>query len=159
MRDRGLFSGIDGTVRVIASRDGQNWDSVALLQRAGVDLRDPKLASFRGKLLWYFAAVPVALLTDKAYSARQRKLIDPAQATPSANIRPGGELIPESKDTTHFSVADDRGGRLARGNGDLRRARRLPRRAWCWPTFCCPTETHCDWRPAEMPGPGSRWRA
>jgi len=35
--------GADGTIRVITSRDGRNWQSAALLAEAGVDLRDPKI--------------------------------------------------------------------------------------------------------------------
>ena len=60
-----------------------------------------------------FADVPVAQLIDKAYAARQRKLIDPARATPSATIRPGQVMLPESKDTTHYSVADDKGNMVS----------------------------------------------
>jgi hypothetical protein len=36
--------GTNGTIRVIASRDGENWQSVQLLSEGGVDLRDPKLS-------------------------------------------------------------------------------------------------------------------
>lgn len=36
--------GLDGKIRVIASNDGQNWESVALLAEDEVDLRDPKLS-------------------------------------------------------------------------------------------------------------------
>jgi hypothetical protein len=36
--------GTNGTIRVVASRDRQNWRSVALLREDGVDLRDPKLS-------------------------------------------------------------------------------------------------------------------
>lgn len=36
--------GLDGVVRVIRSRDAANWQSVARLDEAGVDLRDPKLS-------------------------------------------------------------------------------------------------------------------
>jgi len=36
--------GVNGSVRVIASDDGQNWYSVAHLFRENVDLRDPKLS-------------------------------------------------------------------------------------------------------------------
>jgi gamma-glutamyltranspeptidase/glutathione hydrolase len=60
-----------------------------------------------------FAEVPVAKLIDKAYAARQRKLIDPATATPSATIKPGQVMLPESKDTTHYSVADDKGNMVS----------------------------------------------
>lgn len=35
--------GIDGTIRVLGSDDGQSWSSLALLEETGVDLRDPKL--------------------------------------------------------------------------------------------------------------------
>jgi hypothetical protein len=40
----GHVPGLNGTVRVLASRDGQNWRSIALLDEAYVDLRDPKLS-------------------------------------------------------------------------------------------------------------------
>jgi hypothetical protein len=36
--------GTNGTIRIIASDDGQNWRSVALLAEEHVDLRDPKLS-------------------------------------------------------------------------------------------------------------------
>ncbi len=53
-----------------------------------------------------FVAVPVAQLTDKAYAARQRHLIDSKRATPSVDIAPGRLLDGESTETTHYSVAD-----------------------------------------------------
>ena len=33
-----------GTIRVIRSQDGERWESVALLEKAGYDLRDPKIS-------------------------------------------------------------------------------------------------------------------
>jgi hypothetical protein len=36
--------GADGRIRVLASADGREWESVALLEEKGVDLRDPKLS-------------------------------------------------------------------------------------------------------------------
>jgi hypothetical protein len=36
--------GDDGKIRLIASDDGENWESVVLLTENGVDLRDPKLS-------------------------------------------------------------------------------------------------------------------
>ncbi|MFO7553390.1 MAG: gamma-glutamyltransferase [Haliea sp.] len=53
-----------------------------------------------------FEPVPVAKLIDKDYAARQRTLIDPARATPSAMVAPGRMLVDESHDTTHYTVAD-----------------------------------------------------
>ncbi len=36
--------GGDGKIRIIVSKDGDNWESAALFERQGVDLRDPKLS-------------------------------------------------------------------------------------------------------------------
>jgi hypothetical protein len=36
--------GIDGKIRVIKSADGNNWESVALLEKSTVDLRDPQIS-------------------------------------------------------------------------------------------------------------------
>ena len=60
-----------------------------------------------------FAPVPVAELTDKAYAARQRKMIDPGKATPSTTIAPGSALLRESMDTTHYSIADNKGNMVS----------------------------------------------
>jgi gamma-glutamyltranspeptidase/glutathione hydrolase len=56
-----------------------------------------------------FVEVPVAELTDKAYAARQRLLIDSSRATPAAEIAPGRKLRAASTDTTHYTVADRHG--------------------------------------------------
>ena len=56
-----------------------------------------------------FVDVPVAQLIDPAYAARLRTLIDPNKATPSEQIEPGRKLLPESPDTTHYTVADGQG--------------------------------------------------
>jgi gamma-glutamyltranspeptidase / glutathione hydrolase len=60
-----------------------------------------------------FVEVPVAQLTAKAYNARQRQLIDPGKATPSAAIAPGAQLHRESHDTTHYTVADGDGNMVS----------------------------------------------
>jgi hypothetical protein len=43
--------GEDGKVRIIRSGDGENWENVALLEKRGIDLRDPKLSVTPGKKL------------------------------------------------------------------------------------------------------------
>ena len=48
-----------GEIRVLASQDRDDWQQVHLAGRPNTDLRDPKLATFRGNLLCFFAAVPV----------------------------------------------------------------------------------------------------
>ncbi len=40
----GHVPGSDGEARVIASADGERWDSFVLLEEEGIDLRDPKLS-------------------------------------------------------------------------------------------------------------------
>jgi gamma-glutamyltranspeptidase/glutathione hydrolase len=49
---------------------------------------------------------PVARLTSKSYAADWRATIDPAHATPASDIRAGGIVQPEGRNTTHFSVVD-----------------------------------------------------
>ena len=34
----------NGKIRVIRSENGENWESVTLLEEPGIDLRDPKLS-------------------------------------------------------------------------------------------------------------------
>lgn len=40
----GHVPGTDGNVRILKSSDAENWESVALLKKEGIDLRDPKLS-------------------------------------------------------------------------------------------------------------------
>jgi hypothetical protein len=40
----GHVPGTDGLVRILMSKDAKNWESVALLKKEGIDLRDPKLS-------------------------------------------------------------------------------------------------------------------
>ena len=42
---------MDGTIKVIASTDMEEWQVAAEARRTGVDLRDPKVAAFGGKLM------------------------------------------------------------------------------------------------------------
>jgi gamma-glutamyltranspeptidase/glutathione hydrolase len=51
---------------------------------------------------------PVTGLSSKAYAAERAKLIDPARAM-AAGVSPGDPLLYESRDTTHYSVADSEG--------------------------------------------------
>ncbi|MFV0276564.1 MAG: gamma-glutamyltransferase, partial [Parahaliea sp.] len=56
-----------------------------------------------------FVQVPVAELISKDYATRLREDIRPGRATPSADILPGARMLPESSDTTHYTVADAEG--------------------------------------------------
>ncbi len=59
-----------------------------------------------------FVAVPVARLISKAYAAAIGADLDPRVATPSDNLPPIGNSQ-EGEDTTHFSVIDAEGNRVA----------------------------------------------
>jgi gamma-glutamyltranspeptidase/glutathione hydrolase len=56
-----------------------------------------------------FVNVPLKPLLDPDYIARLRASIDPVRATPSAAIRAGVFTAHESRETTHYSVADGEG--------------------------------------------------
>jgi gamma-glutamyltranspeptidase/glutathione hydrolase len=60
-----------------------------------------------------FVRVPVEGLTSKRYAAALRAGIDPARATPAADIRAGNATAFEGDNTTHFSVVDRFGNAVA----------------------------------------------
>ena len=60
-----------------------------------------------------FVEVPVAALISKAYAAKIADKIDPDQAVPSSQIKPGLKLPAESRDTTHYSIMDADGNAVA----------------------------------------------
>jgi gamma-glutamyltranspeptidase/glutathione hydrolase len=53
--------------------------------------------------------IPTKALISESYADERRQLIDSHRATPSSQIGPGDPGIEESKQTTHFSVADSAG--------------------------------------------------
>ena len=57
--------------------------------------------------------MPVARLISKNYAAEWRATIDPAHATPATEIRAGGTVAAEGRNTTHFSVVDRFGNAVA----------------------------------------------
>jgi gamma-glutamyltranspeptidase / glutathione hydrolase len=59
-----------------------------------------------------FVAMPLALLTGEDYAAGQRSSIRTDKAMPS-DLLPGIETAPVGRDTTHFSVMDADGNRVA----------------------------------------------
>ena len=59
-----------------------------------------------------FVTMPLAQLVNKDYAAGQRSSIRPDKAMPSEML-PGIETAPVGQDTTHFSVLDAQGNRVA----------------------------------------------
>jgi len=60
-----------------------------------------------------FVDVPVSWLTSRAYAARRAATIDPAAATRSETLGRERETAPASGNTTHLSVIDSEGNRVA----------------------------------------------
>jgi gamma-glutamyltranspeptidase / glutathione hydrolase len=60
-----------------------------------------------------FFAVPVAKLASRDYAQRRGASIDPARATPSSDLVQGAGAADEGGDTTHFSIIDAHGNRVA----------------------------------------------
>ncbi len=60
-----------------------------------------------------FYDVPVDWLTGKAYGQKLAKTIDMTAARPSTDVAPGVPPLPESDDTTHYSVIDASGNVVA----------------------------------------------
>ncbi len=60
-----------------------------------------------------FVKVPVGRLIDPAYLRMRRATIDPAHATPSQQVLPGGPFPAETTETTHYNVVDTEGNAVA----------------------------------------------
>jgi gamma-glutamyltranspeptidase/glutathione hydrolase len=60
-----------------------------------------------------FVSVPVEKLVSREYARQRAMSIDPARATPSSELEEGGGAANEGRDTTHISVIDADGNRVA----------------------------------------------
>ena len=87
--------GADGKIRVLVSGDGEAWETFAVLEREGIDLRDPKLSVAPGGRLMLLAGgsryegksltgreMLVAFADGAGFGEWQRVEIDPQIATP-----------------------------------------------------------------------------
>ncbi len=111
-----ILSGVD--LRHVDSATRKHW-IISAMQRAyrdrAVYLGDPD-----------FVKMPMAQLTSLDYAAGQRSSIRPDKALPS-DLLPGIETAPVGQDTTHFSILDAAGNRVAAtisinlffGSGDM----------------------------------------
>ena len=84
----------NGKVRILRSEDGEKWESVALLEMNGLDLRDPKLSvtgsnqimvimagavfNHENVIEQLFPMVSLSGKTGNNFSAPERSVIDPA---------------------------------------------------------------------------------
>jgi len=111
-----ILAGVD--LRNVDSATRKHW-IVSAMQRAyrdrAVYLGDPD-----------FVQTPVRQLVSKDYAAGQRSSIRPDKALPS-DMLPGIETAPVGEDTTHISILDAAGNRVAAtmsinlffGSGDM----------------------------------------
>jgi len=60
-----------------------------------------------------FFTVPVAKLASRDFALRRGASIDPTHATPSSQFAQGAQAADEGGDTTHFSIIDTDGNRVA----------------------------------------------
>jgi gamma-glutamyltranspeptidase/glutathione hydrolase len=60
-----------------------------------------------------FVRIPMAMLSSRSYALALAKTIDPAKATPSASLPPAPTGAPGGTQTTHFSILDADGNRVA----------------------------------------------
>ena len=88
----GHVPGTDGVVRILKSKDAENWESVVSLEKQGIDLRDPKLSVTPdgrimviiggsvykdGKLLGREPQVSFSDKSGERFSSPERVTIDP----------------------------------------------------------------------------------
>lgn len=94
---------------------GYEWEALAEADRVHLAVEAMRRA-YRDRAEFLgdpdFVTVPVARLTDPAYATGLRAAIDPAQATPSRDL-PGVATAPGGHHTTHFSILDREGNRVA----------------------------------------------
>lgn len=79
--------GANGTITIIASKDGNQWNPIANLVKSGIDLRDPKLSITPDGRLMLLAGGTV--YKDKKYATRQPMVAfsnDGTQWTPLQTI-------------------------------------------------------------------------
>lgn len=53
-RSATVHASCDGKILVISSEDGNKWDVATVIEKAGLDLRDPKLTVFKNKIFLSF---------------------------------------------------------------------------------------------------------
>lgn len=104
-----------GLLQMLAMLDGGAIERRSTSRRAHYIIEAMRRA-YRDRALYLgdpdFAAVPpVARLLDPGYLKVLRQSIDPKRATPSASI--AGAPLPAGSHTTHFSIIDQNGNRVA----------------------------------------------
>lgn len=94
---------------------GYSLDSMDKVQRTHFIVEAMRRA-YRDRAIYLgdpdFVEIPSTKLLNTYYAAGLRASIHPDKATPS-DLLPGIEMAPQGKDTTHFSIIDKQGNRVA----------------------------------------------
>lgn len=93
--------------------DESGWHSAQSLHLVGEAMR--RAFADRNHYLGdpEFVEFPQQMLVSYEYAARLRSTIDRERATPSRDVHPGLEVIPEPAHTTHFSIVAQDGSAVA----------------------------------------------
>lgn len=90
----------EGYVRIIASADGNDWESVALMKKAAIDLRDPKLSiTPDGKLMVimggsiYKNKVLEGRIPHVSFSSDGKQFTDPAPVNLDRQVKTGNDWL------------------------------------------------------------------
>ncbi len=119
-RDYGVISapppssGGIGILQMMGMLEGSGYEKTGALSAATIHYMAEVMRRFYADRSQYlgdpdFVKVPVIGLLDPAYIQKRRATIDPAHATPSQQVLPGGPAGAESTETTHFNVVDAEG--------------------------------------------------
>ena len=95
--------------------EDRNWSALAEIDRSHL-LIEAMRRVYRDRAMFLgdsdFVAVPIPRLIDKHYAVQLANNINMKKATPSKEL-PGPESAPKAMHTTHFSVIDKQGNRVA----------------------------------------------
>ena len=121
-REGTMHAGDNGVVRILVSDDGATWESAALLETEGVDLRDPKLSvTPDGRLM----LLPGATIWNGRERSLRRSMVafseDGHEWTPQQQVLSDGHWL--WRVTWHRGVAY---GVSKLGDGDI------PKRGFLW---------------------------
>jgi gamma-glutamyltranspeptidase/glutathione hydrolase len=111
-------SGGVGILQMMAMLEGSGYEKSGAGSAASIHYVAETMRRFFADRSQYlgdpdFFKAPLAGLLDSSYIQKRRATIDPAHATPSAQIRPGGPPGSESNETTHYNVVDAEGNAVA----------------------------------------------
>ena len=107
-----------GLLQMLGMLEGSGYEKTGAGSAASIHYVAEVMRRFYADRSEYFGdpdfyKVPVGKLLNPRYIASRRNSIDPQQATPSEQIRPGALTGYEGTETTHFNIVDREGNAVA----------------------------------------------